>query len=129
MHPSMHRRSAAITIMMHFHAIYVSAGGVGDYFQAVFEAVRDGEGTPYLVIQRQFEDDDSDVLYVETHDLRYSGHFRLRHVDLSSSHIRVELDRPRHNVVEVTYVLSEKEFREAAHFIDIISGIAEPDPE
>src|SRR5262245_31363621 len=45
---------------MHFHANYVStsAFGDGDYYQATFEAEQDTDDpdSPYLLIQRQFED-------------------------------------------------------------------------
>ncbi len=114
---------------MQFHATYVSAGGVGDYFQALFEVVRDGDETPYLLIQRQFEDDDGDVCYIETPDPEYCGHFRLRHVAFSPTRLHVNLDRPRHNVLTVTFELSQAKFRETAPFIDIISGAVDPEPE
>ena len=45
---------------MHFHASYVSTSvfGDGDYYQATFEAEQDTDDpdSPYLLIQRQFED-------------------------------------------------------------------------
>jgi hypothetical protein len=47
---------------MHFHANYVSTSvfGDGDYYQATFEAEQDVDDpdSPYLLIQRQFEDPD-----------------------------------------------------------------------
>jgi len=53
---------------MHFHANYVSTSvsGDGDYYQAMFEAEQDTDDldSPYLLIQRQFEDpDDNWVLH------------------------------------------------------------------
>jgi hypothetical protein len=37
-----------------------------------------GDGAPYLIVQRQFEDAEGGVCYIETHDHdTYSGHFRL----------------------------------------------------
>ena len=113
---------------MQFHATYVTAGGVGDYFQALFEAVRDGDGTPYLLLQRQFEDDDGGVCYIETHDPEYCGHFRLRQVAFSPTRLHVDLDRPRHNVLTVTFELSEVKFGEAARFVDLIRGAVVPEP-
>ena len=57
---------------MHFHANYVSTSvsGDGDYYQATFEAEQDTDDpdSPYLLIQRQFEDPDDDRCYIETHD-------------------------------------------------------------
>ena len=53
---------------MHFHANYVSASvfGDGDYYQTMFQAEQDTDDadSPYLLIQRQFEDpDDNRVLH------------------------------------------------------------------
>jgi hypothetical protein len=73
---------------MRFHAKYISAGeSGGEYFAVSFDnenpsndefELSDDED-PYLIVQRQFEDDDGGVCYIETHDHdTYSGHFRLR---------------------------------------------------
>ena len=47
---------------MHFHANYVSTSvfGDGDYYQAIFGAEQESDDpdSPYLLIQRQFEDPD-----------------------------------------------------------------------
>ena len=56
---------------MNFHANYVSTSvfGDGDYYQATFEAEQDTDDpdSPYLLIQRQFEDPDDNWCYIETH--------------------------------------------------------------
>ena len=92
---------------MHFHANYVSTSvfGDGDYYQATFEAEQDTDDpdSPYLLIQRQFEDPDDDLCYVETHDEKYRGHFLLRRVDFTPQKLSIELDRPRDNFVSVTF--------------------------
>jgi hypothetical protein len=45
---------------MHFHAncVSTSVAGDGDYYQAMFEAEQDSDDpdSPYLLMQRQFED-------------------------------------------------------------------------
>lgn len=53
---------------MKFHANHVSASIDGDYYQVLFEAKKDTSEfeSPYLLIQRQFEDPDGGVCYVET---------------------------------------------------------------
>jgi hypothetical protein len=54
---------------MHFRANYVSTSvfGDGDYYQATFQAEQDTNDpdSPYLVIQRQFEDLDDNWCYIE----------------------------------------------------------------
>jgi len=93
----------------------------------LFEAREDAgdPGSPYLVIQRQFEDPDGGRCYVETHDEKYIGHFRVRRLDLSPSRIVLEIDRPKANVVEVTFALASSDFRRVARVVDIISGAIE----
>lgn len=79
----------------------------------------------YLLIQRQFEDEDDGLCYIETHEEKYTGHFRLRRIDFSPSRVLVEIDRPRDNVVEVTFAMAASEFEQAARVVDIISGATE----
>ena len=84
---------------MHFHANYVSTSvfGDGDYYQAMFEAEQDTEDadSPYLLIQRQFEDPDDNRCYIEMHDEKYCGHFLLRRVGFTPQKLSIELDRQR----------------------------------
>src|SRR4029434_9595543 len=80
---------------MRFRAKYVSASENGDYYQVAFENT-DPAGDadvkrpagPYFLIQRQFEDPDGGLCYVETHDEGYIGHFRLRSIEFSPSRLR-----------------------------------------
>ncbi len=112
---------------MRFHANYVSTSVSGDYYQAMFE-VREGASeldSPYLLIQRQFEDPDGGRCYIETHDEKYTGHFRLRRIDFSPSRIVLEIDRPKDNLVEVTLGMAISDFEQAAGVVDIISGAKE----
>jgi hypothetical protein len=115
---------------MHFHANYVSTSvfGDGDYYQATFEAERDADDpdSPYLLIQRQFEDPDDHLCYIETHDKKYCGHFVLRRVDFTPQKLTIELDRPRDNFVRVTFAMVATEFAEASQVVKIISGEIEP---
>jgi hypothetical protein len=98
---------------MRFHAKYVSVGeSGGEYFAVSFHnedpndddfELSDDED-PYLIVQRQFEDDDGAVCYIESHDHdTYSGHFRLRLLRLTPTRFAFEIVRKDHNYVEVTY--------------------------
>jgi hypothetical protein len=115
---------------MYFHANYVSTSvsGDGDYYQAMFEAEQDADNldSPYLLIQRQFEDPDDNWCYIETHDGKYRGHFLLRRVDFTPQKLSIELDRPRDNLVRVTFAMAATEFAKASQVVKIISGEAEP---
>jgi hypothetical protein len=114
---------------MRFRAKYVSASENGDYYQVAFEntdpagdADVDGPDSPYLLIQRQFEDPDGGRCYVETHDEGYIGHFRLRSIEFSPSRLLVEIARDRNNRIEVIFDIGQFEFEEVRRVIDIISG-------
>ena len=113
---------------MQFHANHVSASEDGDYYQVMF-AVRKNEDdteSPYLIIQRQFEDPDGGVCYVETHDEKYIGHFRVRRLNLSPSSVVLEIDRTEDNVVEVTFDMASADFKLVARVVDIITGAIDP---
>jgi hypothetical protein len=114
---------------MHFHANYVSTSvfGDGDY-QAMFEAEQESDNpdSPYLLIQRLFEDPDDHLCYIETHNKKYCGHFLLRCVNFTPRKLSIELDRPRHRVVSVTLAMMDTEFAQASQVVKIISGEIEP---
>ena len=90
---------------MRFHAKYVSVGeSGGEYFAVSFDNEDpsnddfdlSGDEDPYLIVQRQFEDDDGDACYIETHDQdTYSGHFRLRLISTPNYHVPVAWRRGR----------------------------------
>jgi len=123
--------------VMRFRAKYVSASENGDYYQVAFENADPagdaadvvGPDSPYLLIQRQFEDPDGGLCYVETHDEEYIGHFRLRSIEFSSSRLLVEIARGRNNRIEVIFDIRQSEFEEVRRVIDIISGKSSPDDE
>ncbi len=118
-----------------FRAKYVSASENGDYYHVAFEntdpagdaADVDIPGSPYLVIQRQFEDPDGGRCYVETHDEEYIEHFRLRTVEFSPARLLLEIARDRKNRIEVIFDIGQSEFEEVQRVIDIISGKSSPD--
>jgi hypothetical protein len=107
---------------MRFHAKYVSVGEFGDeYFEVSFDSEDpgnddldlSGDENPYLIVQRQFEDGDGGVCYIETHDHdTYSGHFRLRLIRFTPTRFAFEIARKDHKHVEVTYDLDAKRFDE-----------------
>ena len=120
---------------MRFRAKHVSASENGDYYQVAFEntdpagdvADVNGPDSPYLLIQRQFEDPDGGRCYVETHDEEYIGHFRLRSIEFSPSRLLLEIARDRKNRIEVIFDIGQSEFEEVQRVIDIISGKSSPD--
>ncbi len=98
---------------MRLHAENVSVGESGDeYFQVSFdsEALSDddfdpsADDKPSLLVQRQFEDDDGGVCYIETRDHEtYTGHFRLRLLEFTPTRLAFESCQER------THVSQQKE--------------------
>ena len=118
---------------MRFHAKNVSVGESGDEFFAVSfdsggpsddDSDLSGRENPYLIVQRQFEDDDGGVCYIETHDHdTYTGHFRLRLIGLTPTRFAFEIARMDHKHVEVTYDLDAKRFDDVQRIVHIIFGM------
>jgi hypothetical protein len=94
----------------------------------LFEAIENSTDpdSPYLLIQRQFEMPDDGKCYIETHDEKYIGHYRLRHVDFTPSGITVEFGRAKSNIISVNFSISASEFEEAMTNIKVITGEIEP---
>jgi hypothetical protein len=92
-------------VKLHANHVSLDESG-GEYFQVSFDSEapsEDGDALdlsapaqPYLLIQRQFEDDDGGVCYIETHDHdTYSGHYRLRLIEFTPTHLAFEIARPQ----------------------------------
>jgi len=113
-------------------ATYVSVGEFDhQYFEVSFDTEDPGAALdlsapmkPYLLIQRQFEDDDGCVCYIETHDLdRYAGHFRLRLVEFAPTRLVFDIDRATDLRVEVTFTLDPQRFQEVERIVRLIFGV------
>jgi hypothetical protein len=115
-----------------FHAKHVSVGETGgEYFQVSFDNEDPSDDDldlsppdqPYLLVQRQFEDDDGGVCYIETldHDT-YTGHYRLRLIEFTPKRLAFEIARRDHKYVEVTFDLNAKRFIIVKRIVHIIFG-------
>ena len=119
---------------MQLHAKRVSAVVSGDYYQAIFDSDdRDDEQVdpfdqpePYVLVQREFEDFNGDKCYIESHDEKYIGHFKLKLVEFSPTRLAYEIARRDHKIVEVSFSLTAAEFEEAQPIIEVIFGVREP---
>ena len=119
---------------MRLHANHVSIDeSGGEFFQISFDSeARDEDDSdlsepdhPYLLVQRQFEDDDGGVCYIETHDHdTYAGHFKLRLIEVTPTRLAFEIARTESKYVEVTYDLDAKRFDEVRRIAHIIFGDA-----
>ena len=127
-----HHSSSTQRLPMKLHARNVSVSGFDDlYFQVTFgnenpvaEYDPDAPIRPYVLLQRQFEDDDGGVCYIETHDPdRYAGHLKLRLVEFTPIRLAFEIDRHQNRLVEVTFRLGARRFREVQRVVNIMFGL------
>lgn len=98
---------------------HVSVSEAGDYFQTVFEDEDDSSGA-YLLLQRQFEDEDGGRCYIETHDRNYVGHFRVKHARLGKTDFSVDLWRKSHSRIHVTFRRMVEGHAEVARILKIM---------
>lgn len=98
---------------------HVSAAESGDYYQVHFGAANDGDGA-YVLIQRQFEDDDGGLCYLETHDQDYIGHFKVVRATLDRHRFCLELRRKKSSKVEVTFETNEPNYIEVSRILRIM---------
>jgi len=112
-------------------AKYVSIDAFDNqYFEVYFDEDNPEEDAdlsaptkPYLLIQRQFEDDDGGVCYIETHQLdKYAGHFRLSLLEFTRNRLSFTIDRAEDRRVDVTFSLDEHRFNEVREIIAVIFG-------
>ena len=125
------RTEARPPLRLHANHVSIEESG-GELFQVSFDSEARSEDDfdlsepnhPYLLVQRQFEDDDGGVCYIETHDHdTYAGHFRLRLIEVTPTRLDFEIARPENKYVEVTYDLDSKRFDEVRRIAHIIFGV------
>jgi hypothetical protein len=112
-------------------ARYVSVGEFDDqYFELSFGTEDPGADLdlsapmkPYVLLQRQFEDYDGGVCYIETHEPdRYAGRFHLRLVEFVPTRLVFDIDRETDRRVEVTFTLDLQRFQEVERIVCLIFG-------
>jgi len=124
----MTRTEARPPLRLHASHVSIEESG-GEFFQVSFDSEVRSEDDfdlsepdhPYLLVQRQFEDNDGGVCYIETHDHdTYAGHFRLRLIEVTPTRLAFEIARTDNKYVEVTYDLDAKRFDEVRRIAHII---------
>jgi hypothetical protein len=118
-------------LRLHANHVSIEESG-GEFFQVSFDSEARSEDDfdlsepdhPYLLVQRQFEDDDGGVCYIETYDHdTCAGHFRLRLIEVTPARLAFEIARKENKYVEVTYDLDAKRFDEVQRIVHIIFGV------
>jgi len=103
---------------------YVSTSEAGgEIFQVLFEAERDQEDGPYLLLQRAFleEDEGKDApCYVETNDKRLIGHYPDLEVELTRNRLTVNLPLPSAETIEADFKATDEEYEQIRRMLKII---------
>jgi len=103
---------------------HVSATEAGDeIFQVVFEAVRDQEDGPYLLLQRAFleeDEGDDDPCYVETNEEHLIDYYPKLGVELTRNRLTLYLPPPTDETIEVNFQATDQEFQEVRRILAII---------
>jgi hypothetical protein len=110
---------------MKMHMGYASVSVAGDYYQVMFEETapdekQDSMGSKYLLIQRQFESQDRGLIYVESHDENYIGHFNVARARLDPKCLFLVLDRKNSAVIEITFETSAHNYAEVERVMRIM---------
>jgi len=92
--------------MTEFFFPHVSVASSGDeYFEVSFAEIGEGEESEecdhaYFLIQRQFEDYDGGLFYIESHETKLCGHFKIIGAELARDTFRLRVAcKPTETVV------------------------------
>jgi hypothetical protein len=102
--------------MKEFHCEHVTASEAGDYFQVLFAQTPDSD-EGYVLIQRQF---DGRVCYVETDDVDFCGHFRIRTAQLSRNRFRIVFGNGPVKQITVSFNATDSAYTEAKRVLQIM---------
>ena len=110
---------------MHLNVNYVSASESGDYYQVAFDTTDPADDStntdsPYLLIQRQFAEPDDRFCYLESHDDRFIGHFRLCLIVFNTNRLEFVIRREFNRRVNVSFELNRAQFKEVERVVDTI---------
>ena len=84
------------------------------------EDSEDNDDGPYFLIQRQFESYDGGLVYVESHEERLCGHFKIRRAELGRNMFRLELAREQAETVQVRFQADDVRYNDLRRFLRIM---------
>ena len=85
-----------------FPCVDLSSSG-DEYFQVCFLEADDSDEA-YLLIQRQFEDDDGGYFYIECPHERLGGHFKIRRAELGRDVLRLEFRGHPAEMIQILFL-------------------------
>jgi len=113
---------------MQFHANHVYTLVDDDSYAVILAEEDTDDRGRYLFLQRRLGSLHDNTCYIETHDGENSGHFAVHKIEFTAAHLLVEFDRPRDNLIKVTFDLAPSKFAQVSRVIDAIRGESQLDP-
>jgi hypothetical protein len=96
-------QTGARMIEFSFPRVSVASSG-GEYFQVKFAESEDSEeDDAYFLIQRQFESYDGGLFYLESHEIRLRGHFKIRRAELGRDTLRLQVACEPAKTVQINF--------------------------
>ena len=105
--------------ILEVHCEYLSASEAGDYFQVAFETSPDSQ-EGYLLLQRQFEMPDGGKCYIETDDMDFGGHFRVRNAHLTRNVFQCEFGTKPPRRIRVFFNATDSNYSEVKRILQIM---------
>ena len=106
-----------VTEFMLPHVSLASSGG--EYFQVSFNDKADSDDA-YFLIQRQFEDDDGGLFYVESHERAFCGHFRIRKAELGKDWLRLQIMSQPAKLVQIRFLADRNAYNRLKRVLRIM---------
>jgi hypothetical protein len=112
--------------MTEFSFPCVSVASSGDeYFQVSFDEIEAGEESEefdhaYFLIQRQFEDYDGGLFYLESHETKLCGHFKIIGAELTRDTLRLQVACKPTETVQIRFQAGNARYRALKRILKII---------
>jgi len=117
-----HRAGSKIHIgarMTEFSFPHVSVASAGECFQISFDE-RDVSEESYFLIQRQFESNDDDLLYLECQDDDLCGHLRIVSAELERDVFRLQVACEPARMVQIRFRAGSRRYKQLRRFLKIM---------
>ena len=112
--------------MTEFSLPFVSvASSGGEYFEVSFAEIEEGEESEecdhaYFLIQRQFEDYDGGLFYIESHEEKLCGHFKITRAELGRDTFRLQVACEPAEVVQIKFQAASVRYNKLKRILKIM---------
>jgi hypothetical protein len=101
-----------------FPRVSVASSGA-EYFEVSFAENEDSDRA-YFLIQRQFESYDGGLFYLESHETRLCGHFKIRRADLGRETLRLQVACDPAEAVQINFQANSARYNQLKRILKIM---------